>query len=165
MVRGPFFVHIERRVTHRYTLPVPFEELEHTADAKLRVRGATADETLSRLVLAFASLVTGNVPAAAILGSSKVVEVEPSELASLAVDVLRELFFELDAHRLVPVACCVERCDAERGARVLVDFGRFDPETHAEGLVLKAVTYHDARFSCDESEVLEPWCAEVVFDV
>jgi SHS2 domain-containing protein len=151
---------------HRYTLPVPFEELDHTADAKLRVRGATPEETLARLVLAFASLVTGSVPAEATLGgSSKVVEVEPSELASLGVDVLRELFFELDAHRLVPVACCVERCDAERGARVLVDLGRLDPEKHAEGLVLKAVTYHDARFSCDESEAPEPWCAEVVFDV
>lgn len=150
----------------RYTLPVPFEELDHTADAKMRVRGASAEETLARLVLGFATLVTGGVPAESAPGHPhKVIEVEPGELATVAVDVLRELLFELDCHRMVPVACRVEHCDAERGAHVEVELGRHDAERHAEGLVLKAVTYHDACFSCDELGAPDPWRAEVVFDV
>jgi SHS2 domain-containing protein len=36
----------------RYALPQPFEDLGHTADVGLRVRGASAGEALARLALA-----------------------------------------------------------------------------------------------------------------
>lgn len=150
-------------VTRRYVQPVPFEELDHTADAAVRVRGVTPEETLARLVLAFATLVTAGEPVEA--GATKTIQLGPDERSALAVDVLRELLFELDVHRVVPRACSVETCDPERGARVLVELGPFDAELHAEGLVLKAVTWHEARFARDAGSSDEPWRAEIVFDV
>ncbi len=152
---------------NRYTLPVPFEELDHTGDAGVRVRGRTAEEALARLVLAFADLVTLGVPAEAV--TTRTIDVEPADRAALAVDVLRELLFELESHRLVPQACRVERFEPDAGARVVVDLGRYEPELHGEGLVLKAVTWHEARFEHDESGAgeaqAEPWWAQIVFDV
>ncbi len=151
----------------RYTLPVPFEELDHTGDAGVRVRGRTAEEALARLVLAFADLVTLGVPAQSV--STRTIEVEPADRAAQAVDVLRELLFQLESHRLVPQACRVERFEPETGARVVVELGRYEPDLHGEGLVLKAVTWHEARFEHDESAAgesrAEPWWAQIVFDV
>jgi SHS2 domain-containing protein len=150
-------------VAIRYTLPVPFEELDHTGDAAVRVRGRTAEEALARLVLAFAELVTAGAPARVV--SERTIEVEPADRAAQAVDVLRELLFEVETHRLVPQACRVERFEPEAGARVVVELGRFEPEVHGEGLVLKAVTWHEARFERDEAAQNEPWWAQIVFDV
>jgi SHS2 domain-containing protein len=149
--------------TTRYTLPVPFEELDHTGDAAVRVRGRTEEEALARLVLAFAELVTAGAPAHVV--STRTIEVEPADRAAVAVDVLRELLFELETHRLVPQACSVERFEPEVGARVVVELGRYEPELHGEGLVLKAVTWHEAHFEREEGALAEPWWAQIVFDV
>jgi SHS2 domain-containing protein len=50
----------------------------------------------------------------------------------------------------------------ERSAELTVGFGRYDPERHAEGLDLKAVTRHEARFERGEDGV---WRGQVVFDI
>ncbi len=143
----------------RFRRPVPYQELDHTADAGVVVRGRSKEETLARLVLAFADLVTGGEPAAE--AGDRSVVVEAGDLAAMAVDVLRELLYRFDTERLVPQSCEVLELDPEIGARVLVGAGSYDPERHAEGLALKAVTLHAARFEEDAGG----WVAEVVFDV
>ncbi len=147
----------------RYARPQPFEELDHTADAGVRVRGRTAEETLARLVLAFTELVTGGARVKS--EETRVVEVEPGDWGLQAVDVLRELLFELETKRRVPEACRVERFDQETGARLRVELGHFDASESGEGLVLKAVTWHAARFERDDEDRDAPWCAQIVFDV
>ena len=47
------------------------------------------------------------------------------------------------------------------GARVRVSFGRWDPERHAEGADVKAVTYHGALFE----RAGEAWRAQVLLDI
>lgn len=138
--------------------PVPYEELDHTADAGVLVRGHSKEETLGRLVLAYADLVTGGAPLAS--GSDQVIEVEAGDLAGMAVDVLRELLFRFETERWVPESCEVALLDPERGARVVVGTGAYDPVAHANGLVLKAVTLHAARFEPEAGG----WVAAVVFD-
>lgn len=143
----------------RFRRPVPYEELDHTADAGVVVRGTSKEETLARLVLAFADLVTGGAPVEA--GPELAIEVEAGDFAAMAVDVLRELLYRFDTQGLVPESCEVVRLDPERGGRVLVGAGAYDPERHAEGLALKAVTLHAARFEPEQ----RGWVAQVVFDV
>jgi SHS2 domain-containing protein len=143
----------------RFRRPVPYQELDHTADAGVVVRGKSKEETLARLVLAYADLVTGGVPASA-SGEQSVV-VEAGDLAAMAVDVLRELLFRFDTQGLVPDSCEVLELHPETGARVVVGAGSYDPARHAEGLALKAVTLHATRFEQDAGG----WVAEVVFDV
>jgi len=143
----------------RLRLPQPFEDLAHTADVGVRVRGESAEEALGRLVLAFATLVTGGVPAEGAREERLVVEGGPG-LTGTAVALLRELLFRLATAREVPVEVEVERVD-ERGAVAAVVFARHDPERHAEGADVKAVTWHAARLEREGGG----WVGQMVFDV
>jgi SHS2 domain-containing protein len=143
----------------RLALPQPWEDLGHVADVGVRVRGATAEEALARLVLAFAGLAAGGGDVPPEREEQLVVAGGPG-LAGTAVALLRELLYRLATEGLLPAACEV-RTVSEEGAEALVTFGRRDPERHAEGADLKAVTWHAAR--------LEPegagWVAQAVFDI
>jgi SHS2 domain-containing protein len=140
-------------------LPQPFEDLDHTADVGVRVEGATPEEALARLVLAFAQLAAGGGEVRADEERRLVVEGGP-DLAGSAVALLRELLYLLAAEGKVPGACEVTRVGPE-GAEALVRFGRRDPELHAEGVDLKAVTWHAARLERDGAR----WVAQAVFDI
>lgn len=142
----------------RLVLPQPFEELSHTADAAVRVRGATAEETLARLVCVFGRLL-GGTDALTPTEEARL-EVEGGDPVLAMVDVLRELLFRFDAHGRLPASAEVLRLDPERVV-VRVGLAPFDPDRHTEGLPLKAVTLHHARFE----RTPRGWVAEVVFDV
>ena len=143
----------------RYALPQPYEDLDHTADVGVRVRGATADEALARLALALGALLAGGGDAPVAREERLRVEGGPG-LAGTAVALLRELLFRFATERLLPAAIEVHRADAG-GAEATVGFARYDPDVHGEGADVKAVTWHQAR--------LEPegdgFVAQAVLDV
>ncbi|WP_242361497.1 MULTISPECIES: archease [Anaeromyxobacter] len=143
----------------RLSLPQPYEDLGHTADVGVRTRGATAEEALARLVLAFAALAAGGAAVAAEREERVAVEGGPG-LAGSAVALLRELLYRLATEALVPAACEVLRVDAA-GTEAVVAFGRRDPVLHAEGADLKAVTWHAARLEREGAG----WVAQAVFDI
>ncbi|MBK7579658.1 MAG: archease [Myxococcales bacterium] len=142
-----------------YQRPQPYEELDHTGDAGVVVYGSSKEETLARLILAFADLVTGGAQVQAT--SSRTVRVQCNNLVDSAIDVLRELLYAFDTEASVPESCEVLQLSADTGAEVLVTTGTYDPELHGEGLCLKAVTLHAARFEPHDSG----YVASVVFDV
>ncbi len=96
-------------------LPQPFEELDHTADAGVVVRGADAEQVLARLVLALSSLLTagGAVKPDGMLR----VRVEPGDRAAMAVDVLRELLYRFEVEGMVPESCAVLRARSRNRGR------------------------------------------------
>lgn len=143
----------------RLAYPQPYRDLEHTADVGVAVEGASAEEALARLVLAYAALLAGGGPVA--VEREEPVEVTASSDAELAVALLRELLFRFAVERVVPGACEVTALGGGR-AQATVGLGRWDPELHAEGLDLKAVTRHAARLERGEDGV---WRAQVVFDI
>lgn len=140
-------------------LPQPFEELDHTADVGVVVRGEGPEETLARLVLAMSELLSGGGPVDA--AAQETIEVEPGDRVTMALDVLRELLFRFDTEHLIATSCRVERFAAGGGARVELELGPYDERRHADGAGIKAVTLHDARFEQDR----DGWLAQVVFDV
>jgi SHS2 domain-containing protein len=143
----------------RHRLPQPYEDLGHTADVGIRVRGASCEEALARLALAFGTLVTGGEPAAPVREERLEVPGGP-DLAGTAVALLRELLFRLATTGELPAE--VEVLSAsEAGAVATVGFGRHDPERHAEGADVKAVTRHAARLEREG----DGWVAQVVLDV
>ena len=75
--------------------------------------------------------------------------------------MLRELLFRFATERTVAVWCEVIAFDAGAGAEVLLGVGRFDPEQHADGLDLKAVTLHQALLAPEDGR----WRGRVVFDI
>ncbi len=156
----------------RYALPQAYEDLGHTADVGVRVRGATAEETLARLALVLGTLLAGlSSGADAREGVSSGSDAPPEReerlvvpggpgLAGTAVALLRELLFRFATERLIPSEVEVHRA-AEDAAEATIAFARYDPVRHAEGVDVKAVTWHAAR--------LEPegdgWVGQAVFDV
>ena len=143
----------------RLSLPQPWEDLEHTADVGLRVRGATAEEALGRLALVFSTLATGGGHAER-LGEAELRVAGGPGLAGTAVALLRELLFRLATAHEVPVEIEVLSV-GEEGALAAVTFGRYDPERHAEGTDVKAVTRHAARLEREG----DGWVAQVILDV
>jgi len=142
----------------RLALPQPWEDLGHVADVGVRVRGASAEEALARLVLALAGLLAGNGR----------VEPEREERLSVrggpgralaAVALLREVLYRFATERILPAACEPVRID-EGGAEAVIAFGRWDAARH-DGADVKAVTLHAARFERVGAE----WIAQAVFDI
>jgi SHS2 domain-containing protein len=143
----------------RLTLPQPYEDLGHTADVGVRVRGASAEEALARLALAFGTLVTGG-DAPRPEREERVVAPGGGGPAGAAVALLRELLFRFATERLLPAEVEVHRVDAD-GAEATVAFARYDPARHAEGADVKAVTWHAARLEREGGG----WVAQLVFDI
>ena len=143
----------------RYLLPQPFEQLDHTADLGVAVEGATPEETLARLVLALGALLAGGGPAEP-GPEERVACAGGPDRAGSAVALLRELLYRFATARLLPASCRPLRIDAA-GAEAAVGFARWDPALHGEGVDVKAVTWHAARFEPAEGR----WRAQVVLDV
>jgi SHS2 domain-containing protein len=141
------------------TLPQPFEDLGHTADLGIRVRGRSAEEALARLALALGSLLAGGEPVEALDEERLAVAGGPG-LAGTAVAFLRELLFRFATGGAIPGAVEVLRVD-QAGAEAIVRSGRYDPARHGEGQDVKAVTWHRARLEKSGGE----WVGEIVFDV
>jgi SHS2 domain-containing protein len=143
----------------RYALPQPYEDLGHTADVGVRVRGASAEEALARLALALGALLAGGADAPP-EREERLAVAGGSGLAGTAVALLRELLYRFATERLIPTELEVHRV-SEGAAEATVAFARYDPVRHAEGVDVKAVTWHAAR--------LEPeaggWVAQAVLDI
>jgi SHS2 domain-containing protein len=139
-------------------LPQPFEELDHTADVGVIVRGASAAETLARLVLTMSHLLSGGGALEA--RHELEIAVPGGDPLDMATDVLRELLFRFDCDHRIAAGCEVTRFDDE-GATLKLALADYDEAAHEEGTELKAVTLHEARFERDG----EGWVAQIVFDV
>jgi SHS2 domain-containing protein len=143
------------------TLPQPYQDLGHTADMGVRVRGATAAEALGRLALALGALLAGGGPVTP-LAEAQIAVAGGPDLAGSAVALLRELLFRFAARGEIPAAVEVLRVD-EAGYEAVVRAGRYDPALHGEGADVKAVTWHLARLE-PEGEG-QGWVAQAIFDV
>ena len=144
----------------RYHLPQPYRELDHTADVGVAVEGASAAEALARLVLALADLLSGGGPVTGAREERIAVGAEEG-LPAVAVALLRELLYRFATERVLPGSCEVLRVDPS-GAEIGAGLAPWDPERHREGLDIKAVTRHQARFERDPEG---RWRAQVLFDV
>ncbi|HET9596538.1 MAG TPA: archease [Anaeromyxobacteraceae bacterium] len=144
----------------RLAFPQPYRDLEHTADVGVAVDGASPEEALARLVLAEAQLLAGGADVVAEREERLRVEAAGSPVER-ALALLRELLFRFATERVLAAWCEVVTL-SEGAAEVTVGLGRWDPDRHAEGLDLKAVTRHAARF---EQDADGRWHAQVVFDI
>lgn len=142
----------------RLALPQPFEDLGHVADLGVRVRGATAEEALARLALALGALLSGGGPVP--VEQEDTLSIPAAGGAAPAVELLRELLFRFATRRLVPAEVEILRL-GEGGVEARVGFGRYDPGRHAEGVDVKAVTWHLARLEAEG----DGFVAQAVLDI
>ncbi|MBR9975232.1 MAG: archease [Bacteroidetes bacterium] len=135
-----------------------FEELDHTADLAMRVRGATLDLLFRHAAGGMMQLMTGPLPGIS-AQTERTVDIGAEALDALLRDWLSELIFLVAAERLVPVSFVLERIDAH-GLRARVGVVPLTDTIARDATEIKAVTWHGLRVDRDE----EGFVAEVVFD-
>jgi len=138
---------------------MPYELLEHTADAKFRATGETLEEAFGSAVQALTALVVD--PKLLDEKERQSVTVQSKTLHGLLFDLIDELLFRLDTEHLLArnVECLtiVERNDEYvLDATVVFDDARKFPGN------LKAVTYSDMIV---QRQPDGSWVLQVVIDI
>lgn len=143
----------------RYEQPSPYEEISHTADAGIVATGQDPQEACARAVLAMAQLQAGGGP----IGQEEERSLEASgeDWATLLVDFARQVLNRFYDERLLLGAVEIEQL-SEKALKARGWFGRFDPDRHAEGMDVKAVTYASAGL---ERMPDGRYAATLIFDI
>lgn len=132
-----------------------YEQLEHTADALVRVSGKDLSERFANAAYAMFDQIT-DVTKVEPKGEVKIV-LEADTREQLLVDFLQELLFLNDAEDLVFSKFEVET-DGKK-LEALVWGEKFDEKRHPKRSVVKGVTYHRLEFDDDKGTLT------VLFDV
>lgn len=135
-----------------------FEELDHTADVAMRVRGTTLDMLFNHAALGMMQLMTGPLPGVT-AQTERTVDIEAQAIDALLRDWLSELIFLVATQRLVPVSFTIERVDAH-GLRARVGVVPLTDAIARDATEIKAVTWHGLFVDQDE----DGFVTEVVFD-
>ncbi len=134
------------------------ETFEHTADIGLRVRAASLEQLMSEAAEALTAVIILNPE-----------EIRPLETLSFTIpgdreddllhDWLAQLVFTLDTQHLVFSRFEVQRQSGGLAAQAWGE--RLDPQRHALGMEVKAVTYHELKVE----PTADGWLAEVILDL
>ncbi|MDT8357554.1 MAG: archease [Methanomicrobiaceae archaeon] len=116
---------------------MPFEELEHTADVRIRVRGEGLEELFSEAARALSHVIFGGAARDRGVTHHFTLEGEISE--SLLAEFLSELLFLLDAEGIAFSRVEVEL--GEKGLSAVVHGEPVDPDRHSEGAGVKGISY------------------------
>jgi len=136
-----------------------FEELEHTADAGLRVFGSDLREILENAAEGMFSLI-GTVKFEERDLVERRMEFRYDTAEDALLQWLRALLLEFDLRAFFPIRVSLELRPAWAAASM--QGVAFDPQRHTLRWELKAVTQHGLRVSRRPGGGLE---AEVIFDV
>jgi SHS2 domain-containing protein len=135
---------------------MPFEELPHQADVRVRVTADSCDALFAEAARAMFAIM---YVACGEGGIERRISVSAPDRSQLMVDFLSELLFVSEVDRVVFSSFEV----AVRGTTLeAVARGEpFSPERHRGGMEIKGVSYSGLRFFRDGEE----FCSEILFDV
>lgn len=133
-----------------------FEELEHTADVLMRVRGADQAEIFADAGRAMFHVMYGPCEDR---GVERQVSLEAENLESLLIDYLSELLFITDVENVV---FCTFDVDI-RGTRLeaVLRGEPFDPARHSGGTIIKGVSYFGLEIVKEE----DGYVVDIIFDI
>ncbi|BBL68568.1 archease [Methanoculleus chikugoensis] len=133
-----------------------FEELEHTADVLMRVRGADLAELFAEAGRAMFHVMYGPCEDK---GVERRIEIEAENLESLLIDYLSELLFVTEVENTV---FCTFDVDL-RGTRLsaVLRGEPFDPARHSAGALIKGISYFGLEIVKEE----EGYVVEIIFDI
>ena len=133
-----------------------FEELEHTADIRIRVRGATLEELFSEAARALMTIIYGNTSPGTIRHH---IEVDADDTISLIQEFLSEILFISEVEEMV-----ISGADLHiEGYHLIADLTGepFSRVKHSGGREVKGISYSNLSISHEE----DSYILEVIFDV
>jgi SHS2 domain-containing protein len=131
-----------------------YEELDHTADVALRIRGANLADLVRNAALGMSALLCADPARKPDMRQQ--VEVRSDDGAALVVDWLNELLYLTELHqRIWRVSTLVEASETSVRAEVTGFACR------RAGHAIKAATYHDLHLRRDEQDLT----ITIIFDV
>ncbi|RZN33664.1 MAG: archease [Methanophagales archaeon ANME-1-THS] len=137
---------------------LPYRYIEHPADVGFEAYGATLEELFANAALAVFSFMTDVVDG--FHEEERAVTIQAEDLLSLMFDWLDEMLFLFESESLVMKHFAITVNESEYRITGTVSGGKFDPEKHESGIIVKAVTYN--MMEVRKNRV---WHARVVLDV
>jgi len=137
---------------------VKYRYIEHPSDVGFEAFGSSLEALFANAALAMYSFMTDVAAIAAT--EERAVTVEAEDLYSLMFDWLDELLFLFEAELLVMTDFKIAVDTATFSITGTCRGGKFDPEQHEAGIIIKAVTYNMMEVKKNEQ-----WHAQVVLDV
>ena len=136
----------------------PYTLLDHTADLRIRIRGADRAELFANAGLALADLICD--PSSLKSADTATIAVTGDDPADLLVNFLRELLYQWTGRdKLIKMVETIHVSETSVSARVTVD--QFTAAHHTILNEIKAVTYHQIEVAPTPAG----WQATVVFDI
>ena len=139
-----------------------FEEIDHTADAGIRVTAETLEQLLLAAARGMLHIMLGQIPVAAperLTHEELWIPNESDAPDTLLHAWLSELLYQLTVRKSVPVHFDVREC-RPASLRVTVSFQPLTREEAAAATEIKAVTWHGLTVE----RATDGWRAEVIFD-
>ena len=133
-----------------------FEELEHTADVRIRVMSATLEDLFSEAARALMVVMYGEVHTGEMI---RRVEIEAPDLESLMQAFLSEVLFVSEVENMV-----VSGADVRiSGTRLAADLSGepFSRDRHLGGREVKGIAMHGLSLRYDH----DTYILEIIFDV
>ncbi|MBE0644627.1 MAG: archease [Bacteroidetes bacterium] len=135
-----------------------FEELDHTADIAVRIRGTTFAELLQNAAQGMMALITGRMATGSATEIRRL-EVSASGRDEILRELLSEILYLVATQRVIATEFMVEEIGEQCVSAVFRTFPMTEALAH-DATEIKAVTWHGLRVDHDESG----YVAEVVFD-
>ena len=133
-----------------------YEELDHTADIRLRVRSPSPDSLFAETALAMMKIVYGDPRPGEI---ERTIELEAGNTENLLLDFLSEVLFLSEVEYIVFSSVTVHITGNSLTARVTGE--PFDPERHRGGTEIKGISYSGLSIVKED----EGYVLDILFDV
>lgn len=133
-----------------------FEELEHTADARFRIRAASLGELYSEAARALMDVMYGRPGED---GQEREIEVDAHDPESLVFAFLSEVLFIAEVEGFVVSRADVTVSDTK--AKGILHGEPFSPERHGGGRGVKGISFSDLSLRRED----DSYILDVIFDV
>jgi SHS2 domain-containing protein len=133
-----------------------YEELDHTADIRLRVRSSTPGSLFAETALAMMEIVYGESRPGSV---ERTIELEAGNSENLLLDFLSEVLFLSEVDYIVFSAATVHITGNSLKAHLSGE--PFDPERHRGGTEIKGISYSGLRIVKED----EGYVLDILFDV
>jgi SHS2 domain-containing protein len=133
-----------------------YEELDHTADIRLRVRSPSAESLFAETALAMMKIVYGESRQGE---EARTIELDAGNTENLLLDFLSEVLFLSEVENLVFSSANVHITG--NSLKALLTGEPFDPERHRGGTEIKGISYSGLRIVKED----EGYVLDILFDV